>query len=96
DTVKLISADNFEFIIDRKCAMASGTIKNMLSSPGHFTESVQNEIHFRDIKAIILEKVCQYLYYKTRYSNSMDTSVPEFHVDPQMALELLMASDFLD
>jgi hypothetical protein len=33
-TVKLISADNFEFIIDRKCALASGTIKNMLSSPG--------------------------------------------------------------
>lgn len=34
DTVKLISAEGFEFIIDRKCAMASGTIKNMLSSPG--------------------------------------------------------------
>ncbi len=32
--VKLISSDEFEFIIDRKCAMASGTIKNMLSSPG--------------------------------------------------------------
>jgi Skp1 family, tetramerisation domain len=34
DTVKLISSDMFEFIIDRKCAMSSGTIKNMLSSPG--------------------------------------------------------------
>jgi hypothetical protein len=49
-TVKLISADNMEFIIDRKCALASGTIKNMLSSPGQFSESVQNEIHFRDIR----------------------------------------------
>ena len=36
ETVKLISSDLFEFIIDRKCAMASGTIKNMLSSPGKF------------------------------------------------------------
>lgn len=35
DHVKLISSDEFEFIIDRKCAMASGTIKNMLSSPGN-------------------------------------------------------------
>jgi len=35
DTVKLISSDGFEFIIDRKCAMISGTIKNMLSSPGN-------------------------------------------------------------
>lgn len=34
DTVKLISADGFEFIIDRKAAMKSGTIRNMLSSPG--------------------------------------------------------------
>jgi hypothetical protein len=34
ETVRLISADGFEFIVDRKCAMASGTIKNMLSSPG--------------------------------------------------------------
>ncbi len=67
DTVKLISADGFEFIMNRKCAMASGTIKNMLSSPGtlfysitfltvidsllgQFTESVQNEITFRDVK----------------------------------------------
>jgi hypothetical protein len=36
ETVKLISADGFEFVIDRKCAMASGTIKNMLSSPGTY------------------------------------------------------------
>lgn len=54
DTVKLISGDGFEYIIDRKCAMASGTIKNMLSSPGQFTESLQNEIHFRDIKYLLV------------------------------------------
>jgi hypothetical protein len=34
ETVKLLSSDGFEFVIDRKCAMGSGTIKNMLSSPG--------------------------------------------------------------
>ena len=35
ETVKLISSDGFEFIIDRRTAMGSGTIKNMLSSPGN-------------------------------------------------------------
>ncbi|KAJ3079630.1 hypothetical protein HK102_003657 [Quaeritorhiza haematococci] len=95
DTVKLISADGFEFIIDRKCAMGSNTIKNMLSSPGQFTESVQNEIHFRDIKAIILERVCKYLYYKVRYTNT-NREVPEFKIERELALELLMAADFLD
>ncbi|RKO91969.1 BTB/POZ protein [Blyttiomyces helicus] len=97
ETVKLVSADGFEFVIDRKCAMASGTIKNMLSSPGmwQFTESVQNEINFRDIKAIILEKVCKYLYYKVRHTNTT-SDIPEFPIEAEVALELLMAADFLD
>lgn len=33
-TVKLISADGHEFVVDRKAAMVSGTIKSMLSGPG--------------------------------------------------------------
>ncbi|KAJ3368770.1 Transcription elongation factor B (SIII), polypeptide 1 (15kDa, elongin C) [Kappamyces sp. JEL0680] len=94
-TVKLISSDQFEFIIDRKCALASGTIKNMLSSPGQFSESVQNEITFRDIKGVILEKVCKYLYYKVAYSNTL-SDIPEFVIEPEIAMELLNASDFLD
>jgi hypothetical protein len=32
--VTLESSDGFKFIIDRKYAMVSGTIKNMLSAPG--------------------------------------------------------------
>ncbi len=97
DYVKLISADDYEYIIDRKCAMASGTIKNMLSSPGQFTESIQNQIHFRDISGQILEKVCKYLYYKVKYTNTAkDADVPEFPIEPELALELLMAADFLD
>lgn len=94
-TVKLISSDGFSFIIERKCALASGTIKNMLSSPGQFTESQSNEIHFKDIKGIILEKICKYLYYKVAYTN-VTVDVPEFVIEPELALELLMASDFLD
>ena len=40
DTVKLISADGHEFIVDRKAAMVSGTIKSMLSGPGRKLISV--------------------------------------------------------
>ncbi len=36
DTVKLISADGHEFVVDRKAAMVSGTIKSMLSGPGKY------------------------------------------------------------
>jgi Skp1 family, tetramerisation domain len=34
ETVKLISADGFEFVIDRTAAMVSKTLRNMLTSPG--------------------------------------------------------------
>uniref|UniRef100_A0A453HSE8 SKP1 component POZ domain-containing protein n=1 Tax=Aegilops tauschii subsp. strangulata TaxID=200361 RepID=A0A453HSE8_AEGTS len=32
--VKLISAEGFEFVIDKKAAMVSNTLRNMLTSPG--------------------------------------------------------------
>ena len=35
--VKLISADNYEFIVKREHALTSGTIKAMLSGPGTHT-----------------------------------------------------------
>ncbi len=34
DTVKMISAEGHEFIVDRKCVTISGTIKSMLTGPG--------------------------------------------------------------
>ena len=34
--MQLISSDGFEFIIDRRCALISGTIKSMLTGPGTF------------------------------------------------------------
>ena len=79
-------------MIDRKCANSSGTIKAMLS--GQFSES-SGEIRFQEISTPILEKVIQYFYYKLRYSNSQ-VRIPEFDIDPEIALELLMAANFLD
>eukprot|EP00899_Mesostigma_viride_P012262 jgi/Mesvir1/21036/Mv08084-RA.1 len=97
NTVKLISREGFEFVIDRKAAMVSNTIKNMLSSQGNFTETELGEIKFPDISAPILEKVCQYFYYKLRYTNSvLEVDLPEFVIEPHIALELLMAANFLD
>ncbi|KAF9974565.1 hypothetical protein BGZ73_002000 [Actinomortierella ambigua] len=93
--VTLESAEGFHFVIHREAAMLSGTIRSMLSSPGQFTESTENMIRFREIKAVILEKVIQYWYYKARYMNSV-TEVPHFEIEPEYALETLMAADFLN
>lgn len=107
-TVKLVSQEGFEFIIDYKAACVSNTIRNMLSSQGgagseqqhgrsawrrmrcapsphaavltasmnlavcagNFTETELGEVKFPEISTPILEKVCQYFYYKLRYQNS--------------------------
>jgi hypothetical protein len=37
---------------------------------GNFTETELGEVKFPEISAPILEKVCQYFYYKLRYQNS--------------------------
>jgi len=93
DTVKLISSDKHEFILDYKCAMVSNTLRSMLS--GSFSEGVSKEVDFKEITAPILEKVVQYFYYKTKYSDSAAEN-PEFPIAPEIALELLMAANFLD
>lgn len=61
---------------------------------GTFTEQELGEINFREISTPILEKVIQYFYYNLRYSNST-VEIPEFEVQPEIALELLMAANFL-
>lgn len=37
----------------------------------------------------------QYCYYKRRFENSK-VPVPEFPIEPEVALELLMAANYLD
>lgn len=39
-------------------------------------------------------QVIKYFYYKLRYAN--EPMPPEFPIEPSMALELLMAANYLD
>ncbi len=91
--IKITSSDGKEFFIDREVAKGSGTIKTMLES--QFYES-KGEIQFQEIPGNILEKVIQYLYYKAQYTNSTSKVITNFEIPPEMALELLMASNYLE
>ena len=53
------------------------------------------EIKFPTISAPVLEKVCQYMYYKLRWTGTSEPTL-EFKVNPAEALELCMASDYLE
>mmetsp|Transcript_18526 Transcript_18526/g.26166 ORF Transcript_18526/g.26166 Transcript_18526/m.26166 type:complete len:118 (-) Transcript_18526:2220-2573(-) len=92
--VKLVSAEGHEFFVERKIAIAgSVTIRTMLE--GQFRESKENIIRFPDITGYILERVVKYLCYKAQHSHST-TRIPEFTIEPEIALELMIASKYLD
>ena len=81
----------------RKAALVSGTIRAMLRGP--YAESSSREISFPEIPAAILEKTIQYCYYKARYGGTAGAAqgrIPEFVIEPEIALELLMCSTYLD
>ncbi|KAH8970535.1 hypothetical protein BDL97_02G092700 [Sphagnum fallax] len=92
DTVRLISAEGHEFVIEREAALVSNTLKNMLTSTGSFTETQLGEVRFPEISAPILEKVCQYFYWSLQFASGKET---EFHIEPEMTLELMMAANYL-
>ncbi|KAL9412807.1 hypothetical protein AB3S75_041459 [Citrus x aurantiifolia] len=92
DTVKLISAEGFEFVISKEAAMVSQTIRNMLTSPGGFAETEHGEVTFPEISTTILEKICQYFYWSLQYSRGKET---DFHIEPELTLELMMAANYL-
>lgn len=74
---------------------ASGCNIYILCFSGQFAENETNEVNFREIPSHVLSKVCMYFTYKVRYTNS-STEIPEFPIAPEIALELLMAANFLD
>jgi len=57
ETVKLISAEGFEFIIDKKAAMVSQTLRNMLTSPGSFPIINNFKLGFHNCQLRLMEKV---------------------------------------
>lgn len=89
--VRLVSNDGHTFVVSKDVASVSGTLQNMLSDT--FEEGQTNTIKLHDIDGTVLEKVVEYLYYNRKWTDSVD--VPEFAVPTEMALELLVAADFL-
>jgi transcription elongation factor B subunit 1 len=81
--------------LNNKRHCAALTYIKLFCFAGQFAENETNEVNFREIPSHVLSKVCMYFTYKVRYTNS-STEIPEFPIAPEIALELLMAANFLD
>jgi hypothetical protein len=63
---------------------------------GGFAEAELRRVTFPEIPGAVLEKVCEYMHYKLQYAATPAKSIPDFGLPPELALELLKASNFLD
>ncbi|KAI0635422.1 POZ domain-containing protein [Trametes polyzona] len=96
--VRLTSNDGYDFLVKRKVAMCSGTLRNSLSEESSFSEALSNTSHTNE-RAIIVEKLCEYLTYKSLYESAKkNEEIPDFQerVYPEISLELLVAADYYD
>ncbi|KAJ8482326.1 hypothetical protein ONZ51_g5427 [Trametes cubensis] len=96
--VRLTTPDGYEYLIKRKVAMCSGTLRNSLSAESSFSEALSNTSHTTE-RAIIVEKLCEYLTYKSLYESAKkNEEIPDFQerVYPEISLELLVAADYYD
>ena len=64
--------------------------------PGGFAEAELRRVTFPEIPGAVLEKVCEYMHYKLQFAETPAKSIPDFNLPPELALELLKASNFLD
>jgi len=97
--VRLQSTDGFSYLVKRKVAQASGTIRNMLDSEeGGYSEALTKICDVRE-RGIIVEKLVEYMSFKTYYENANtkdEVPVNEFmeRIPPEIVLELLLAADY--
>ncbi|KAF8965424.1 BTB/POZ protein [Flammula alnicola] len=96
--VRLRSTDGFSYLVKRKVAEASGTIRNMLDSEGGYAEAISRVCEIRE-RGIIVEKLVEYMSFKTHYESvgtKEEVPVKEFmeRIPPEIVLELLLAADY--
>lgn len=102
--IVLVSSDGYQFVIHQRVAQFSGLLNNIMkfqslypiTKEQKFQETATRIFHFDQIPATILEKVCRYMYYKSKYSNNTE-DFPEFDlIDEENAADLFLVADYLD
>ncbi|KAJ3928884.1 MAG: BTB/POZ protein [Lentinula lateritia] len=98
DWVRIISNDGYTFLLKRKVANMSGTIKNSLDETGGFAEAGTRTYRSQE-RGIIVQKMIEYMSFKAYYSNvgpKEEIPVNELteRLPPEIVLELLLAADY--
>ncbi|GLB42361.1 putative SKP1 family protein [Lyophyllum shimeji] len=98
DWIRVTSNDGFSYMVKRKIANVSGTMKNMLDMDSKYAESLSRTVPVMQ-RGIIVEKMLEYMAFKAYYETvgpKEDIPVHEYmeRLPPEIVLELLLAADF--
>ncbi|TEB19126.1 POZ domain-containing protein, partial [Coprinellus micaceus] len=101
DWVGLESNDGFSYLVRRKVAQTSGTMRAMLDPNGGYAEAQTKlcNINERHAFGIVTEKLVEYMCFKAHYQNvgpKEDIPVQEMQerIPPEIVLEVLLAADY--
>nr|GAT59089.1 predicted protein [Mycena chlorophos] len=96
DWVRITSDDGYTFLVRRSVASASGTMSDSLDAEGNFAEAIARHVSMQQ-RAVIVEKMLDYMLFKAHYENSTD-DIPlaelQDRLSPEVVLELLLGADY--
>lgn len=69
DWVRLETTDGFTYLVKRKVALASGTMRNMLDPTSGYTEAKTRICSMKE-RGIITEKLVEYMCFKSHYESA--------------------------
>ncbi|KAF5379220.1 hypothetical protein D9615_005886 [Tricholomella constricta] len=92
DWIRVTSTDGFSYIVKRKVANVSGTMKNMLDTESNYAEAITRTCPVMQ-RGIIVEKMLEYMAFRAHYETvgpKEDIPVHEFmeRLPPEIVLEL--------
>jgi transcription elongation factor B subunit 1 len=94
DAITLISKEGVRFHVSKEVAKVSGLLSCLLDPEVKFAETVSGEIHLDRIRAVVLERVVDYMHFNFIWRDH-SMRMPAFHIDASITVETLIAADFL-
>lgn len=93
-TVCLVSHEGEEFVVERELVLQSKVLTMFLSPELNFHESRIGVIHLYDIPSRVLIRIIDYLRHRRQHEGN--PNAPEWSMQAQESLDLLLAADYLD
>lgn len=92
--VCLVSHEGDEFAVERELVLQSKVLSMFLSPELNFCESRTSVIRLHDIPSRVLVRIIDYLRHRKQHEG--DPNAPEWPMQAQESLDLLLAADYLD